>query len=262
MKSILVPVVPIPIPSEPFDIPNCKRSNKKVRKSDDRTSKSNYFVHDFPFFRNSLLNEQDVRLNIPKMFANVLNSGDFEMAHGLFHYICTPSCAFIDSVPKQAVTAGTRPPPAVVYDVDSLIQVVITSLTIFPDLVVRLRRVEYLPSQDMRGTKIILSFAMFGTKTFTYVAEADKNVWPTATFAVNKYETAEGNGPSLEQLQQSAVRHRFNVSPHQIIRDSTPYQALFFPQISLLLNEQKFVTALEYGLTPGSVVVRTPVPLV
>jgi len=256
LKSVLVPF---------------QHSSTKINNNDNNDHKHNHkkrkstYVRKFPFPK---ILKRDIRWDIPKMLTNVLNSMDRELVTTFFQRICMPSCAFVDIVPKTQLSNSTTTNinsinPAV-YDFDSMTSIVKTNQSLFPDLIVRLQNAEIIQSSRFAGggSKIVIYLTLEGTKMFSNGfdrrnGETTKR-WPTSSIAISEFQEPK-DCPSIENLEITEKTEILSLNDTECVavdRDEKPFHMFMCPRVSFLLNEQQYVSVIEYALTPGSKVIH------
>jgi len=212
---------------------------KKKRKS--------YYIRKYPFPK---LLKRDIRWDIPKIMTTVLNSNNDELINCFFRRMCLPSCSYVDLIPKY-YEDPLRP---IAFDLDTMINFIIMDSNIFPDLILLLNHAEIVQSEQFAGSKIVLYYDLTGTKMFTSAGQHKEKIrLPACT-----HKDIFSDDYRFEDYKKTdAIHLHFQPEDNVPLLVDQPMILSMSPKITIALDEDNNAYAIEYALTPGSIVTKT-----
>jgi hypothetical protein len=270
-------------------------SSREIVTSHKRKRKS-YYIRKFPIPR---LLKRDLRRDIPRMVTNVLNSHDPHTISSFFRYTCVPSCFFVNGTlppseqklltsdasslsgesSHESDDSATAPPGESLND---LINGWLMNFSVFPDMTVQLLNAQIVQSQEFKGSKIVLSCVLKGTKLYhdrecvtdfkpshpspdsssSTVADTDDDSLSTTSSSTSTSTTLNSIN-TMSPKEQATYRNAKSTNEivdHRIPL-AQPFELTMYEIITISLNEEYLGTGIECAFAPGTKEIITPIPL-
>lgn len=139
------------------------RNERQEKKQVQKKPKKQYYIRANPLPK---ILKRDIRREYARMYANVMNSTDFNTIDSFFKYLCTPECQVMKYESLNPILSHQNE-TNVLHSIDSLRSFVCHTYLVgasFPDFTLNVQSPKISQREGVNGSKVIFNVSMSGTK--------------------------------------------------------------------------------------------------